>query len=387
MIVNPVFFIVGIFLGILSGLIPGLHSNTIISILSSLGLSKEDLAMLILVVFPFHLVISFIPSIFFGIPEQGTVVAVLPGQRMVLEGKGLTALKVVLLSSLLAALISVVLFYPSLSLFPFIYPLIKPYIGYILLSFSLILLLRSRNPFLSAFLFLAAGFLGVYALRAEITDNFLPLFSGMFTMGTILNYKKSKIPTQKEEPLEINFIKFTILGVIAGFVADLLPAISSPSQIATFLTIFVPLNTLGYLAAISSISMSEAIFSFATTASIEKSRIGATAMLAKQLQISENLLFVLAIFLFSVALGVGIVYLLRKHIGKLALLDFSKFNILLAVYLVAIIFVLDGFTGLVIFSMASLLGFVAVRLEIERTMLMGAVIVPTMLLLFKIFIF
>ncbi len=381
-----ILFFIGIFLGILSGLIPGLHSNTIISMLSSLNLDEQDAAIIILAIFPVHLIVSFIPSIFFGIPEQGTIITVLPGQRMVLKGKGITALKIVILSSLFAALLSVALFYPSLSLFPLFYSAIKPYLGHILLVFSILFIIRSKNPLCTGVIFLAAGFLGVYSLNAEITDSFLPLFTGMFAIAAILNYKKSKMPKQKEESIDMGFLKFTVIGVAAGFLADLLPGISSPSQVATFLTIFMPINTLGYLAAISSISMSEAVFSFATSASIDKARVGATAMLADKISIADNLFFILSIFIFSTAIAVAIIYLLRRYIGKLAEIDFSKFNIILALYLVAIVFVLNGFIGLIIFALASLLGVVTVRLGVERTTLMGAVIVPTILLLFKIFI-
>ena len=92
------FFIAGIILGMLGGLLPGIHSNTIISILSSVGLSGIDFAYVIIAVMASHQLFSFIPSIFFGIPEQGSVLSVLPGQRMVREGNGTLALKVVLAS-------------------------------------------------------------------------------------------------------------------------------------------------------------------------------------------------------------------------------------------------------------------------------------------------
>lgn len=385
--VNLVLVLLGLILGILSGLIPGLHSNTILSFMSSFGLEQEDFSILVLMILPLHLIFSFIPSIFFGIPEHGTVLTILPGQRMVLQGKGLVALKVVILSSLIAALLSIAFSYPALFMFPFLYSLIKPYIGQVLVVFSLLFLIRTKEPVISCIVFLAAGMLGVYSLHIDMADNFLPLFSGMFAMAAILNYEKFKIPEQKDESVDFGFIKFTVFGVIAGFFADLLPGIGSPSQVATFITIFMPINTLGYLAAIASISMSEAIFSFATSASIGKSRMGATAMLSEQINIADNLLFVLCLFLFALAIAVALVYLLRKYIGKLALLDFSQFNILLAVYLLSLVFVIDGFVGLIVFVLSSILGFVTVKLGIERTTLMGAVIVPTILLIFKIFVF
>lgn len=270
------YLFVGIICGFLSGLLPGLHSNTIISILSSFDIDEYTLAVIIISLYPAHLVASFIPSIFFGIPESSTVVAVLPGQRMVLKGRGLEALKTVMLSCIVAALLSIVLFYFSLDFFPIVYSLIRQYMKYILLVVSLVLLVRSKNPILALIVFIFSGLLGYFSLNSEMQDPFLPLFSGMFAMAAILNYKKSELPEQKDNAIGFNFLKYTGIGVFLGMLADLIPGVGSPSQVATFAAIFFPLNTLGYLAAVSSISVSEAIFSLATSASIGKARIGAT---------------------------------------------------------------------------------------------------------------
>lgn len=379
-------FITGLLIGLISGLLPGLHSNTVIAVLSSLGLDERAVAVMIIALYPAHLITSFIPSIFFGVPEQSTVVAVLPGQRMVREGKGLEALKTVLLSCLIAALFSAALFYLSLEFFPLAYAAIKDYMEYILLAISLVMLAKSKNPHLALVIFLVSGLLGYYSLNIDMYDPFLPLFSGMFAMAAILNYRKASVPKQKDKPIEFDFVKFAILGVLLGMVADLVPGIGSPSQVATFATLIMPLNTLGYLSAISSISVSEAIFSLSTEAAIDKSRMGATEWLSKFINIEENLMFLLVIFLISIAISVFIVYILRRHIAKLASLDFSRMNLILAIYLVAITLVLDGIWGIVVLSLASGLGWVTLKLDVERTNLMGAIIVPTLLLLFRIFI-
>lgn len=381
------FFLLGILIGILSGLVPGLHSNTVISVFASFGFGGEQLAFFIIALFPVHMIFSFIPSIFFGIPEQQTVVTVLPGQRMVLHGRGLAALKAILLASIFAVLISVSLFFLSLSFFEAAYALIRPYVGHALVLFSLVFLARTRSPVLSFFVFMLAGMLGYYSLNSKMADPFLPLFSGMFAMGAILNYKKSGTPVQKDEKISPDpaFLRYVLVGTALGMFADLLPGISSPSQVATFLTIFLPMNTLSYLAAVSSISMGEAVFSLATSASIGKSRMGATAMLDNVFPVGQNLPLLLVLFLVSVAIAATVVYFSRNLVARLARIDFSVFNILLACYLFAIISILDGITGIAVFALASVLGFLTVRTGIERTNLMGAVILPTILLLFRIF--
>ncbi len=375
-------FVAGLILGILSGLLPGLHSNTIISVVSSLGIDAETMAPMIIALFPAHLVISFIPAIFFGIPEAGTVVAVMPGQRMVLKGMGILALKTVLVSCIVAALVSVAVFSFSLDAFSLVYGFLRGHMGIVLLAISTVLIFRNRKVVAALLVFLIAGLLGYYSLNSGMQDPFLPMFSGMFAMAAILNYRKGKIPEQKDIGGERGFAKFILLGVGLGFAADLIPGVGSPAQVAAFASVFMPMNTLGYLACISSISISEAIFSLATAASIGKSRMGATAWLAENIDIQENLTMLVVGFLISTAFAVLMVYLARKKIAKLARVDFSKMNFVLAFYLVAITLVIDGGIGIAVLALGSVLGFLCIKFEVERINLMGAIIVPTLLFFF-----
>jgi putative membrane protein len=383
---DALYFVVGLFFGFLSGLLPGLHSNTVISILSSLGIEGSALAIMIIALYPASLVASFIPAIFFGIPEQSTVVAVLPGQRMVLGGQGLAALKTVLLSCVLAALVSSALFYASLDAFRLVYDAVRDYMRYILLAISLALLSRSRHPALASFVFAVSGLLGQFSLNSGMRDPFLPLFSGMFALAAIANYGRNAVPPQKDTPVGLGFARFALLGVFLGMAADLIPGIGSPSQVATFATIFMPIDTLGYLAAASSISVSQAIFSLSTSAAIDKSRVGATAWLAANMDVSRNLLLLLALFLVSISLSVAVLYAARKRLARLATFDYSHVNKILAAYIVAITLIIDGPLGLVVLALAAALGWLTTRIGVERTNLMGSVIVPTLLLLFRIFI-
>lgn len=379
-------FAAGVLLGLLSGLLPGLHPNTVISAMSTFPLDPETLALLIIALYPASLVVSFIPSIFFGIPETGTVVALLPGQRMVLRGEGLSALKVVLFSCIIAALLSAALFYPSLGFFPAAYEAIRGYMKFILLAISLVLLARSRKPHLAAFIFVLAGALGHFSLNSGMRDPFLPLFSGMFAIAAIANYGKNRMPEQEEKPLDAGFVRFTLVGVMLGMAADLIPGVGSPSQVATFATIFLPMDSLGYLAAISAISVSQSVFSLATAASIGKARVGATAWLAGYMDIGQNLTLLLTLFILSTALAVAAVYWMRKHIARLASLDFSRMNAILLAYLVAMTLAIDGVPGAGVLAVAGALGWLTIRIGVERTTLMGAIIVPTLMLLFRIFL-
>jgi putative membrane protein len=382
---DPLSFLAGFISGFMSGLLPGLHSNTVIAILDSVGFDKRSMAMMIIALYPAHLISSFIPSIFFGVPEPDTAVSVLPGQRMVMRGRGISALRTVLLSSLIAAALSAALFWACLEMFPLLYGAVRDRMGFILLAVSAVFLIRSRRPAAAAAVFLSSGVLGYFTLNSGMEDPFLPLFSGSFAMAAIMNYRKGAVPPQEDAGPLGGFAAYTCIGVVLGMAADMIPGVGSPSQVATFAGIFVPVETAGYLALISAISVSQAIFSLATEASIGKSRVGATAWLSRNIQIGANLPLLLALFVLSLAMAAMIVFALRKRISGLAGLDFARFNIVLAAYIAAITVIIDGLPGLAVLAVSSALGLLALRSGAERTNLMGAIIFPTMLLLLRIF--
>lgn len=65
--------IIGIIFGIFSGLIPGVHANTISSILVQLNLDPVFLSFIIIGAIGTHTILSFLPAIFLGIPDDQTV--------------------------------------------------------------------------------------------------------------------------------------------------------------------------------------------------------------------------------------------------------------------------------------------------------------------------
>ncbi|MBI5228246.1 tripartite tricarboxylate transporter permease [Candidatus Micrarchaeota archaeon] len=381
-------FIVGLFAGLISGLIPGLHSNVLAQMIITLGLDERTAEIILISLFPAHLIASFVPSIFFGIPDEDTAISVLPGQRMVRSGKGMKALKIAILSCIFATIFCVVLFYFSLQFYPKAYDMIKENIVYILIAFSAIFIIRSKNPLFALLIFVVSGILGTYALNTstQISDPFLPLFSGMFTIAAIATYKKGSLPAQEEEPVGLDFLKFAAIGVVLGMVANLLPGISSSSQVATLGSSIVKTDSEGYLASVAAISVSKQVFSLSTQASINKPREGLAVFLSKTTKVSDDLVLLIALFIMSIACASVIVYLLRQKIAALANFDFSKLNIIIALYLAGITLIIDGPVGLLILALASVVGFITLKLEVERTTLMGSVIIPTILILLRIFL-
>ena len=78
---------IGILIGTLTGMIPGIHVNTAGAILFAssaflLGfLSPEFLCVLMVSMSIAHALTEFVPSMLLGVPQEGTATSILPGQR------------------------------------------------------------------------------------------------------------------------------------------------------------------------------------------------------------------------------------------------------------------------------------------------------------------
>ena len=85
------FILVGIGFGTLTGLVPGIHPNTVFALLLTSAATLQAIGPIYMAVFIVSVAISntftdFIPSIIFGAPDPATALSVLPGHRMLLAG-------------------------------------------------------------------------------------------------------------------------------------------------------------------------------------------------------------------------------------------------------------------------------------------------------------
>jgi len=362
--------IFGMLTGMLCGLVPGLHSNTVAALIENEGY-------FIVAMFAAQILFSFIPAIFFSVPDETTVLSVLPGQRMAAKGEGLKALRIVASSALITLLISALFYKYILSVYPVVFESVLPYIPYIVLFVVVVLVAKSKNPVLYAVLFLSAGILGKETLRLGLSDPFLPLFSSMFALPILIFYKKGKIVEQRDEaPDPKSVLLPSIMGFLLGIFAVILPGVSSPAQVAAFASI--GLSEYSYLAILPSIAVSNGFHSFISIATVEKARAGAVVYASKSIDIAENIDSVLLYFSLSMAAAALVLYFLRGVLIKLAEVDLKPFAVALGVYLVIISLVINGSASLPVVAVGFALGTLANLTRTEKTSLMGAVIFPTL---------
>lgn len=380
--------ILGIILGTFAGLVPGIHSNTLATILTQTSLNPEFLAIAIVAMAGAHAVLEFIPAIFLLIPDSNTVVTLLPGHRMVMEGKGMRALKICAYAALVALTASILLLPASLAFFPTASQAIQPFLLPVMLAATALLLASEREPkkiIVATGVFLLAGTLGFIVLNNPIVkkDELFALFAGLFAFAGIITSTTAQQQTPKqtdETNPSIKLLPTILAGVALGMLADLLPGMSTPAQIAVFASFAIALDTEKFLALTSAIGVSHLVFAFVSELTTGKARVGtlvAVENLLGKITETQTLLF-LAVLAVSMAISIALMLLLAKKIVKtIERIPALQLNALIFAYILALVFFICGPTGLLVAATATSIGLLPPLLGVRRTHLMAAIILPT----------
>ena len=261
----------GYLLGIISGLLPGIHNNSFALALVALapflaekGLSPFYVAVIILsnaLSQTFH---DIIPSIFLGAPDGDTALTVLPGHRLLIEGAGAEAVRLSALGSAGSVVASLIFVLPFSLFFKAVYPYIEAHMAAILILIVFLMLAtekgedpnEKKGPLakykykaFALVLFLITGVLGLFAFARESLMvpivNFgepsilLPLLSGLFGASQLIIslLTSSKIPEESVSALRLSrkrILRGILTGSAAGSLVAWLPGLSS--AIAALLT-------------------------------------------------------------------------------------------------------------------------------------------------------
>jgi putative membrane protein len=377
--------------GVIAGLFPGIHANTVSQFLTYLGMGALPLAIAITAAAAMNTILSMLPAIFLCVPDQSTVLSVLPGQRLVNEGRGLHAIWICGIAAMLTLVLAFVLLPVSLIAIPAIYDIIKPVVFPILAAICVAFLLQEKNPIkigCAVFVFILAGILGTLLLDSAILKE--PLFApfiGMFALSNLLlSLNNIRIPYQQRVRRNETVVTMQLLAVIAagtilGALADLLPAIGSSAQMATFGSMLTVGSPSMFLALTTSVSVSHLVHSFVALHTIDKARIGATAIIRETAGSPDLNTLGIYLAVIAVVMAIGVILLFRLSVPFIQLMrriDMRIVNALLAVYLIAAVIAIDGFTGLAIAGLATAIGLLPPLLNVRRTHLMGFLLLPAL---------
>ena len=396
---------IGILMGTTTGMVPGIHVNTAGAILFASStflltfLSPEFLCVLMVAMSIAHALIEFVPSMLLGVPQEGTATSVLPGHKMVLQGRA----KAILVTILMLPIFTVVL--------PMLHEVSKPFTWMILLFASIYLtynLTSTHRDFLwSLLLFVLSGILGWTIFQTPISSGvtLMCTFSGLFGISTILFSlnDNSTLPHQNSfYDLNIDFAKFKsifaggITGAILGFLPGFGPAQGTViAQAASGTNDNDDDDTVNFLLATSGLNISDCLFSLMAIYIIGNPRSGIAVYMSYL--ISDMTLNHLIIYIFASLLAVSISLVLALKLGDsfsklMARVDYKKLSIAVILLQIIILFVFifyyEAPVAYMILALitSTAMGMLPHYLGVGKSHLMGVLIIPAIVIYMQMFI-
>jgi len=408
----------GFLLGVASGLVPGLHTNNFAALilavsppLLAVGIEPFYLAVAILAASVSHTFLDIIPSVFIGAPDADTALAVLPGHNMMLEGRGIEAIRLSALGSASSVLVALILIYPLAFLFGHYYDLLMARMGLVLLVIVAIMILSEKGrfvegqgslvplkyKFLALVLFLSSGFLGVFAFNHQDLASspfgvgiepevLLPLLSGLFGASLLIISLATgaEIPAQRETEFEISrrtATKSAFLGGFAGSVVAWVPGVTP--AVATVVT---RLGSEGsdeeFLVSVSGVNTANALFALVALQVVGRPRSGAAVAISELVEMDQGILLTMITVVVATAV---LSYIATIWAGRVAarLVRMVNYRLLcgsVLVFLIGMTFAFTGSFGLFLFFVSTVVGLIAPLAGIRKTHAMGVLMLPLLIL-------
>jgi putative membrane protein len=422
--------VLGVFVGMLTGLSPGLHVNNVAAFLIaaqaawigllaivSPGLSSEpgmmqvSLSCFLVATASSHAVFTFIPSVFLGAPTEDTALATLPGHRLLRSGQGATAVALAARGAVLGTLLSVALLVPLRLLL--VEPVdvagrFHPWAPLFLVGVLGALLAaeargRRRVPRVvrAGLVQALAGILGIATLRGSLPIDpamiLFPLFSGLFGLPNLLvglAAGRGDMPPQRLDPLRglsREDARSALRGSLAGAAISWLPGLSGGAA-ATLASVGSGkrVGPSQFMVVLGAVSSSTGLLSVAVLYMIHRSRSGAAA--AVRVLVGEPsvwpdpasmpvalLLLVLAAVGATAASGPLAVRLSRRLAKRWSRSDPRRPAAISLLAILGLLAFTTGAAGLAVAGCATLLGFVPIRLRVRRVHLMASLLIPVLL--------
>ncbi|MEA3203968.1 MAG: putative rane protein [Thermoplasmata archaeon] len=232
--------LLGTLLGCGAGLVPGLHANTLVTLLLAAGAPDP---ILLAAMAGSHAVVALLPSTYLGVPAETGHLGMLPAHRMLLDGRGPQALRVAAAATLGGTLLAVLLLLPfkwlwaqpgnAQRLLPWLLP------G-LLVAVPLWLAWRERRKGWRAVgwglaTFALAGLLGLATPRAALGALLSGLFGGAGLLASALGGQA--LPAQQRPPriprnASWRIAGATVAGVLASGATALVPG-ATPALVAS----------------------------------------------------------------------------------------------------------------------------------------------------------
>ena len=409
--------LIGILIGTVTGMIPGIHVNTAGAILFASStylltiLSPEFLCVVMVSMSIAHALIEFVPSMLLGVPQEGTATSILPGHRMVLQGRSKEVIRIVSVGGFGAIIVTILMLPVFAIALPILHDVSKPFTWIILLGASIYLtykLTSNNRDFLwSLLLFVLSGILGWIIFQTPISSGITLMctFSGLFGISTILFSlnDSSTIPHQNpfyELDIDYNKFKSIFAGGITGAILGFLPGFG-PAQGTVIAQAVSGANdaedddTVNFLLATSGLNISDCLFSLIAIYIIGNPRSGIAVYMSYL--IFEMGLNHLAIFIFASLIAVSVSLVLSLKLGDsfsrlMGGVDYKKLSIGVILLQIAILYIFVFYYKAPVFYMtlalvtSTAMGMLPHYIGVGKSHLMGVLIIPAIVIYMQMFI-
>ncbi len=387
-----VFLLMGCIAGIFTGLIPGLHVNTVVAglllfaplLIGSFGV--YSVAAFVIGNSVMHTFVDFIPSILLGAPEESTAISVLPGHVLLRQGRAYEAIALTAVGGVYAAILSLISLPVLLYLIGYIYGIFRRFLLWILLLIACYMIASERKTMRALAVFIISGAFGMLALNHpnySMQEVFFPAFSGLFGLSTLLMSLRfsPQISGQSFEVSLKNMKRAGFGGFLGGMVAGFLPGIGS-AQSAYLLRGIFGGDLRGFLVAQGGVNTAEAMFSIFALYFIGIPRSGASVALDRLFNKIYFQDFLIFVSLFAVSLPLCLfatLYIARALIKNLDKLEYYKISLVVIIFVVFMVYLLSGLSGIAILILSTSIGVFTASSGVKRSHCMGFLMIPTIL--------
>ena len=393
------FVLMGSCLGVVTGCTPGVHVNMVsilvIGVYASSSLEPVLFAALVLSMAVVQTFLDILPAIFLGAPDPDTALSILPGHRMLLEGRGFEAVRLSAMGSLGSVMLAAGLALPMIVIIPAIYPVLSAVLFPLLLFLEASIIITEKTPrkMLYALGIIGlSGFLGVLITSSGYmpTDKALfPALSGLFGISTLLLSSESgvEIPEQDlDAPVEIDglrMVKSIVVGFFAGMTTGILPAVGSAQATILAQRVTRESDHRSFIVAVSGVNTGNMIFGLIALFTIGKARNGAVkaveAIMGGTIDFNTLALFI-GVVLFCGGIGAVLTRLVggvfARNITRLPYTVLARGIVAMITVLVVIV---SGPKGLIVLFVSTFMGFLPPLLGVKRVHSMGFLMIPTLI--------
>lgn len=388
--------LLGSLLGIVTGLVPGLHVNTVAVIALGLlqGAGLEVIALIVSMAIV-HTFVDFIPSIALGVPSEDNLLSVLPGQRFFLKGNGYYAVMLTVWGGLVGGAIAIAaspIFHRFLEKSATWVPKVTPFALAAVLALMVFDEKGASKRIYSLAVIALASLLGLAMLSpSSAVKNPLPvLVLGFFGVAPLLQSLKNRVSVERQSLKETRVkeklvAEYSLLSALGASFVSTMPGVGPNQAALTVRTAVGKIGSSAYLVLLGGINTANTLFSLTALYAVGKTRTGVAAAIKQLIELQgEQMLALAGVCLIALAFGAVSTAFISKHLLRVVCsFNYTKLNSLVLSMLVALVLFFSNPLGWGAFAVSIAIGFGAISLGVKRSHCMAFLMAPAITYYFR----